>query len=210
MKIKFIIETFTCSLMFLKTWTKSKILNWFEKIWINVFENPHKNGQFTEKNRKYVKNGHEIIKWKSLLFRKFKKIQFSTFKTLKFEQYTTENASNDREISEFIIKIVRHAKNAKISDVSVQFNFVWNKFNANFRKFIRKSSFYITVFQFIEKIEKLKKIWHDKYARREFKINQKRQQNTYMSWNLLEISSHLSCPQHFDMRLAPSFPLPWS
>lgn len=130
--------------------------------------------QLIDVKREYVRKESEIERWEMLLLRCFKKTQSFALKALEEKRYTISDARNDKETFEFVTNIVRHVREADIITIFAQLIWAWNRIDSDLRDFIRRLTDRITIMNFIEKLENVKKVSHDKYFRRSQANNQAR------------------------------------
>ena len=123
-------------------------------------------GTLSDVEREYVREGHGLERWERFLFRRFKRTQSSALKALEEDHYTIDDARQGRETAQFVSAVVRNAKDAGISTTSAQLTFAWNKIHPDLRGYIRRPSERTTMTDFIDELEDMKEVWHDKYARR--------------------------------------------
>ena len=139
-------------------------------------------GQLTRDERQDMKDGRGVKRWEKALLRRFRKTQSSALKALDNERYTVKDARNNKQTSEFVTRIIRHAKDADIMTTSAQLTYAWNKLDPDLRGFIKRPKPTTTVTDFMEEMEDMMEVWHDKYAKQpesRSSLSQRQLENAY-------------------------------
>lgn len=129
-----------------------------------------------------MKDGRGVKRWEKALLRRFRKTQSSALKALDNERYTVKDARNNKQTSEFVTRIIRHAKDADIMTTSAQLTYAWNKLDPDLRGFIKRPKPTTTVTDFMEEMEDMMEVWHDKYAKQpesRSSLSQRQLENAY-------------------------------
>ena len=94
-----------------------------------------------------------------MLISKFKKPFTVTVKVILHEKYTIKNATNRRELREFVQIIIRSAKNAGFTETRIQFDIVYNAVEFELRRDFRRPDDAALFSSYLTNMDDCKHFW---------------------------------------------------
>ena len=126
----------------------------------------------TDDERMELRGGRGVERWEKKLFQKFKTRSTVAYARLEAERYGPEEVRKDRPVADFVMNVVRWAKEADITDPHAQLSMAWNKLDPRFQNNVPKPRRGWTVEDLIEEIEDRKEAWDNFYHKKGQQYNQ--------------------------------------
>jgi hypothetical protein len=109
---------------------------------------------------------NDVDYWCNALLKKFKKFVAFALNYLIIERYTLNDVRKNRNISNFVFQIMRHAKAANIANLHDQLTWAYNVIASELIKDIDLFDENISIMTFLKNLKTKKDIWHRIYSRK--------------------------------------------
>ncbi|KAF1992648.1 hypothetical protein K402DRAFT_416287, partial [Aulographum hederae CBS 113979] len=120
----------------------------------------------TQDRRDWLREGPGLSHWKEALIEKFRPHMASAQRELEKTTFGLEQLHSGVTSSDFVLKVVRLARDSGVKNTNAQLSMVWNKLWPKFRRDVQRPAYNMRCDEFIDAIESARTVWEDIYPKK--------------------------------------------
>ena len=117
--------------------------------------------QLSDLEKEDLRAGQGVTNWTNALIRKFRESHTVALSKLQGERYTTLDARNRREPTDYVYSVVREARAASFDKESQQLTYAYNALDPELRALLDEPDEKTSVEEFLKAVERKKNAWFD-------------------------------------------------
>jgi hypothetical protein len=109
--------------------------------------------------------GQGLEQWEAQLYRRFREARADGVKKMINQTYTTQDARNRREPTEFLQTLLKHARSGGIDTVRHQLDIAWSNLDPELQRDIPEPTEATSITEFQGLLDRKKTVWFKIYGR---------------------------------------------